>query len=171
MINIIAAMSKNHVIGRDGTIPWSIPRDLQFFRDMTENRAVIMGRKTWESLPVRPLPNRFNIVVTSRKDLMSGIQGIAGGLTDNLDMAITMAVTFGHQRIFLIGGGGIYQEAMERDLVDNMYLTVIHQNIKGDTYFPQINPFGWDVFTLEDHDDLQTNKLPYSIYHFSKRVK
>lgn len=133
MIYIVAALGNNNAIGKDGTIPWHIPDDLARFRILTTNKTVIMGRKTWESLPekVRPLPNRNNIVVTSQK-----IDGVT--TCDSLRKAIMLAKLSYTCDIFLIGGQRIYEEGMQ--YADTMYLTHVDADIEGaDAFFPSFD--------------------------------
>lgn len=132
-INIIAAMDNNGVIGVNGKIPWHIQEDMKRFKALTTCHAVIMGRKTWESLPVKPLPNRSNLVVSmyNREDVSTFF---------NLNNALIRADYIKqHSFAFIIGGSRLYEEAMP--LADTVYLTKVHQSIpvnEGDdvAYFP-----------------------------------
>jgi len=140
MVSIIAAMSENRVIGRDGKLPWYIPEDLQHFKKLTEGGAVIMGRKTYESIG-KPLPNRLNIVITREKD-----KTINGCITVNsIKDAISKANS--EKKIFIIGGGEIYKKSLK--FASTVYLTKVHQDIEGDTYFPELND-KWKEVERED---------------------
>lgn len=128
-VSIIAAMSSNRVIGRDGAIPWSIPADMRRFRELTLGHTVIMGRKTFESIG-RPLAGRKNIVVTRQlKYPASGV--ITAG---SLDEALRL--TTGDGEVFICGGGEIYARALP--LAGRIYLTVVDLEAEGDTFFPVI---------------------------------
>lgn len=120
-INAIVAVSENGVIGVNGGIPWStIPEDMRRFRELTTGNVIIMGRRTWESLPVKPLPDRCNIIVTRGKSLREG-----AWLCGKLDGAIYTAGDFlGHEKSFIIGGERLYREALP--LCDEVYLTRVH---------------------------------------------
>jgi|688.fasta_scaffold415025_2 dihydrofolate reductase len=126
MINIIAAVSKNNVIGINNSIPWKIKEDMQMFKKLTTNNTIIMGRKTFESIG-KPLPNRNNIVITSKK-------------IDNITTfnSLKEAIENTSGEIFLIGGSKIYEEGM--NYADKLYITLVNKSINGDTYFPFIDP-------------------------------
>ena len=129
MISIIAAVSENGVIGVDNKLPWYIPEDLKRFKKLTKGNVVIMGRKTYESIG-KPLPDRINIVVSRNKDLK-----IPGCLVVNsIVQAIKKAGS--DKDIFIIGGGEIYNSGII--YAKRIYLTKVHQEVKGDTKFPEI---------------------------------
>ena len=141
MISIIVACDANRGIGRNGTIPWHFPSDLQWFKEVTRDNVVIMGRKTYESLPekVRPLPNRHNIVVTSNK--IDGVQ-----TADSLKKAIFAASLYGKE-IFLIGGQRIYEEGLA--YADQIFMTQIHDAYENmDTFFPKLS----DNWVVKEQD-------------------
>lgn len=131
MVSIIAAMSKNRIIGRDNAIPWNIPADMGRFRELTLGHTLIMGRKTFESIG-RPLPGRRNIVVSRQADYAAQGVVVAGSLQEALLLA------GGHGEVFICGGGEIYQQALP--FAGRIYLTLIDCDIDGDTNFPLIPP-------------------------------
>lgn len=137
-VTIIAAVAHNRVIGCQGSIPWFIPEDLNHFRDKTMGNTVIMGRKTWESLPcsVRPLPGRQNIVVSSDQTYEAVGAITAGSLT----LAIQLASV---GEVFIIGGATLYWQALP--MATKMILTQIDDDYQGDTYFPTFDNEGWLV--------------------------
>lgn len=143
MINIIVATSENNVIGRGNDIPWYIPKDLEHFKKLTTGNTVIMGRKTYESLPkeYRPLPNRVNIVITRDKSYQA--KGCL--VVNSLEEALRKSDN--NREIFIIGGGQIYREGLK--FAERIYLTKIHKNIEGDTYFPKLNKF-WKLVDEEE---------------------
>ena len=142
MISIIAAVSKNGVIGVDNTLPWDLPVDLKWFKEITTGNVVIMGRKTYESIG-KALPNRINIVVTRDKNFF-----VPGVLSANsLDSALLKAGN--NKDIFIIGGGEIYRQSM--DFVDKLYITEVDMEVEGDTTFPTI-PKRWIVSNEEDFE-------------------
>jgi len=129
IVSIIAAMSSNRVIGRQGALPWHIPEDLRRFRELTTGHALIMGRKTFESIG-RPLPDRKNIIVTRQPAYTA-----AGCLTAaSLDEALRLAEP--SAEVFICGGGELYRQAMP--FAARIYLTVINESVAGDTTFPEI---------------------------------
>ncbi|QGA80061.1 dihydrofolate reductase [Candidatus Nanohalobium constans] len=142
---IIAAVAENDVIGKDGEIPWHIPKDLQHFKEKTTGHTVVMGRKTFESLPdsFTPLPDRENIVLT-RSDFSPKNESVK--LANSLDEAWEKAES---EKIFIIGGAGIYRQTMSE--ADKMILTEIHEEYKGDTYFPEFSEENWKEVEREEH--------------------
>ena len=135
MISIIAAVSKNGVIGVDNKLPWDLPEDLKRFKEITTGSVVIMGRKTYESIG-KALPNRINIVVTRDKNFF-----VPGVLSANsLDSALLKAG--GNKDIFIIGGGEIYKQSM--GFADKLYITEVDMEVEGDTTFPTISD-QWNV--------------------------
>jgi dihydrofolate reductase len=134
-IIIIAAMAENRVIGKDNAMPWSIKGNLTHFKEMTMGFPCIMGRKTWESLPKKPLPGRLNIVVskTMTANNLPDTQEIK--VFPSLDEAIEYCT--GYEKIFICGGESIYKQALS--LANKIDLTLIHGQYSGDTYFPEID--------------------------------
>jgi dihydrofolate reductase len=143
MINIIAAISENNVIGKDNQLLWNLPRDMQHFRKLTTGHPIIMGRKTYESIG-RPLPNRTNIVVSRNPDFVAPEGCIAA---TSLLNAIGKAKEIDSE-IFIIGGGEIYKHALYQGMVDKIYLTIIHHIFDGDTEMPHI-PAEWESIKTE----------------------
>lgn len=143
----IIAMSRNRVIGKDGKLPWSLPEDMKFFRKTTNGRVMIMGRKTFESLPGH-LPNRHHIVI-SHNAFVSDEADVT--FVRSVDEAVAAAKKltgkYGDE-IFIIGGGEICRQTM--DLVDKIYLTVIDQDFEGDAFYPEIPE---SKFLLVDQND------------------
>ncbi|MFN8944346.1 MAG: dihydrofolate reductase [Pseudobdellovibrionaceae bacterium] len=134
------AMSKNRVIGNAGTLPWHIPEDLKFFRDKTKNHIMIMGRKTFESLP-KVLPSRFHIIVsrnltkTDHPDVMY-VTSIDAALQAAKNLLAASKNTWGNE-VFVIGGGDIFRQTLSQ--IDKIYLTQIDKDIDGDTFYPTID--------------------------------
>lgn len=128
-ISIVAAMSRNRVIGREGAIPWKIPEDLQRFRELTLGHTVIMGRRTLESIG-RPLDGRRNIVVTRQQNYSR--DGIV--VVHSLEEAINSSGTDGE--LFICGGSELYRQGLP--LCSKLYLTVVDLDIEGDTFFPPV---------------------------------
>ena len=135
MISIIAAVSKNGVIGVDNKLPWDLPEDLKRFKELTTGNVVIMGRKTYESIG-KPLPNRINIVVTRDKNFFTPNVIVA----NSLDSALLKAG--GNKDIFIIGGGEIYKQSI--GFADKLYITEVDMEVEGDTTFPTISD-QWSV--------------------------
>ena len=138
-IVIIAAVAKNRVIGKDNTLIWNIPEDMAHFKALTSGQTVIMGRKTWESLPprFRPLPGRRNIVISRQADFAAPGAELAASLEAALQLAAQA------ETAFIIGGEQIYRQAM--DVADRLEITEVDLEPEGDAWFPAIDPNRWRV--------------------------
>ncbi|MFA6503245.1 MAG: dihydrofolate reductase [Candidatus Paceibacterota bacterium] len=136
-LSLIAAIGKNRELGRSGQLLWRLPEDMRRFKELTTDHPVIMGRKTWESLPprFRPLPARTNIVVTRQAGYIAEGATIASSLEDALASA---AFATGAEHIFVIGGGELYAAALP--LADRLYLTLVAATADADTFFPSYEP-------------------------------
>jgi dihydrofolate reductase len=146
---IIAAVSENGVIGKDGDIPWYYPDDLKHFKEKTINHPVIMGSSTYRSLPedFRPLPSRHNIVLTR-----SGVEvDESVDIANSLDEAWKLAEKY-DEKAFIIGGETIYEQTLSE--ADQMILTRIHQDYDGDTFFPEWNKENWEEKKRDERKEL-----------------
>jgi len=135
--SIIVAKAKNNVIGKDNDLVWNLPADQKYFRNTTMGHYVIMGRKTFESLP-KPLPGRVNIIITRNRDYKK-----EGAVVFNqLEDAFSFASSQGQQEVFILGGGEIYKKTLET--ADKLYITEIDEDFDGDTFFPEVNKQVWE---------------------------
>jgi dihydrofolate reductase len=137
IISLIVAASENGVIGKDGGLPWRIREDMLRFKKLTMGHPCIMGRKTWGSIPNKPLPGRTNIVVTRNESFQSE----GARLARSLEAALAIAREEAPSEIMIIGGEEIYREALP--LADRIYFTEVTGNFEGDAFFPQANPYEW----------------------------
>lgn len=137
-IVIIAAVAKNRVIGRDNQLIWNIPEDMAHFKALTAGHTVVMGRKTWQSLPprFRPLPGRRNIVISRQADYAAPGAEVADSLENALKLASTATT------VFIIGGEQIYTRAMS--LADRLEITEVDLESEGDAWFPEIAAVDWE---------------------------
>lgn len=135
MISLVVAASRNGIIGRGGGLPWHVSSDLKRFKALTMGKPVIMGRKTWESLPRKPLPGRRNIVITRQ----SGYLAPGADVVTSAEAAL--ALSEDAPEVAVIGGGEIYR--MFWDKADRLYLTEIDIEVEGDTYLPPVDPGQW----------------------------
>ncbi|MDD3354191.1 dihydrofolate reductase [Zoogloea sp.] len=137
VIALIAACARGGVIGLDNRLPWHLPEDMKFFRETTRGKPVIMGRKTWESLPgaFRPLPGRRNIVVSRNAGYQADGATVAGGLSEAL------AAAGAADTVFVIGGAELYRQALP--MADRLYLTEIDEDFAGDACFPEFATEHW----------------------------
>jgi dihydrofolate reductase len=136
-VSLIVAVAENGVIGKDNDLIWHLPKDMQFFKETTTGHHVIMGRKNFESIPhkYRPLPNRTNIVITRQSDYTA--EGCV--VVNSVEEALKVAKSNGENEAFIIGGGQIYRIALEKDLVDKIYITKVHHSFDGDTFLPELS--------------------------------
>lgn len=166
-ISIIAAISENLALGKDNKLLWYIPEDMKRFRKLTKYHVVIMGRKTFESIG-KPLPNRFNIIVTRDKNYsVSMYRYIDTVVANSLEEALQKARNNLIQKkfpgeIFIIGGGEIYEQFME--YADKLYLTIVKGTFEGDTFFPDYSEFKKVVYKKERKD----NKYRYTFLELEK---
>ena len=147
MVTIVAAVARNGCIGKDGDLPWRIPEDMRRYRAITMGKVVVMGRKTWESIPVkfRPLPGRTNVVVTRQADYP-----LPDGVERQASLTAALAA-HGEEEIVVNGGAEIYAQAMDR--ADALDITHVDRDIDGDAFFPAIDPARWRPIWREDHAD------------------
>jgi dihydrofolate reductase len=165
MIGIIAAVSSNGVVGQNGTLPWSYPEDLKYFKQQTLNSTIIMGRSTFESIGSKGLPKRGNIVLSS--SLKNGDFGTVG-ITSSFDGAITVSKMWPNDKkdTWIIGGTNIWREGMK--YADTIRLTLIPEVIEGDnlTYFPWIDPKQFELSIITPMPcETGESKLSIAIYN------
>ncbi len=160
-ISIIAAMAKNRIIGRDRGLPWRLPADLQHFKALTVGKPIIMGRKTWESLPGL-LPERPHIVISSNPDYRAS----GCSVVHSLDAALVAAGDVAE--IMVVGGAQIYAQALP--LAQRIYLTLVHTEVEGDTMFPEFDLDGWQELEREWHPADEKNLCPYTFLTLQRLV-
>lgn len=159
MVSIIVAIAQNGTIGDKNSLLWHIKEDMRFFRTTTSGHAVIMGRKTFESLGSKPLPKRKNIVIT-RAD-----RSFEGAFTaHSLQEAIAMAE--GDEEIFIIGGAQIYAEALS--VADRMYITRVERDYEGDTSFPEIDYSKWRLVSEERYERGEELDAPFAFLCYDR---
>jgi dihydrofolate reductase len=161
MISIIVAISENNGIGMNNDLLFHLPDDLKRFKKLTSGKTVIMGKRTWESLPKRPLPNRKNVVIT---DIENEI--IGGSVTAySIDDAVKKCI--GDGEVFIIGGGSIYKQFMK--IADRLYITHVHKIAEADVFFPQIDPAIWKVIDTEDPQSSGPEGVSYTNVIYERR--
>ena len=160
-VSLVAAVARGGVIGRRGAIPWRIPEDMARFRERTTGHAVVMGRKTWDSLPERfcPLPGRRNVVVTRNPDWHADGAERAGSLDDALRVLEDEAL------VFVIGGAELYAEALP--LVDELLLTEIDAEVEGDAFFPSWDRTAFEEASREQH--VSETGTPFAFVTYERR--
>lgn len=161
MINIIVAVASNNAIGKDGDLLWHISEDLKYFKQTTLNHIVVMGRKTWQALPFKPLKNRRNIIITNNKDFFVENAEIIHSIED------IKKYNEEKEDLFIIGGGTIYKEFLP--YTDKIYLTKVYKDFDADTFFPTIDKNKWkEVFKSERKIDDET-KLEYQFFVLERK--
>ena len=156
-ISIIVAVAENGVIGRGGQLPWHLSADLQRFKRLTMGHTIIMGRRTWESIG-RALPGRRTVVVTRQPNYRIDDAGVA--VAAKLDEALQIAEAAGDSEAFIVGGAALYLEALPR--ADRLYLTRVHAQVEGDTYFPKFDHAEWRQVSSEHRADDTKNEYPFN---------
>lgn len=151
LISLAVAMDRGGVIGRDGTLPWHITEDLRHFKALTWGKPIVMGRRTFEAIG-RPLPGRHNIVVSRTP----GFQAPGCTVTASVDQALAAAGEV--PEVVVIGGGVVYAETLP--LAGRLYITLVHAEVEGDTWFPHYDPADWRECEREGPFDSATS--PYS---------
>lgn len=154
MISIIVAVSDDWGIGKENELLWHISEDLKRFKRLTTGKTVVMGKRTWESLPKRPLPGRMNVVLTD----------IPGENIDGAVMAYSIDDVISKygkdEEVFIIGGGSVYRQFML--VADRLYITHVHKNSSADVYFPVIDLNVWKVVEKEEFPSSELNSIPYT---------
>lgn len=165
MIHIIAAMSQNRVIGNKNKIPWHLPQDLARFKELTMGHWIVMGRKTYESIG-RPLPGRTNVVITKNLSAIEDHSKII--LSNSLDAILDMRIA---EEIFIIGGGELYRQAIDR--ADILHMTLIEKYFNGDTYFPEIDLGKWRLIDeiSGNADGIPNNGLRWKYQTYRRNEK
>jgi dihydrofolate reductase len=155
MISFVVAMARNGVIGREGGLPWHISSDLKRFKEITMGKPVIMGRKTWESLPRKPLPGRRNIVITQQR----GYVAEGADVAESPQAALLMVPDA--PEVAVIGGGEIYRLFWPQ--VDRLYLTEVDLVVDGDTHFPAVDPAEWREVSREFHPKGERDSASFTL--------
>ena len=162
MISIIVATAENRAIGANNDLLWKLPNDMKRFRELTTGHTVIMGRKTFESLPKGALPNRTNVVISRNKSI--AFENCI--LFNDLEDAINEYKD--EKEIFIIGGANIYNQAIH--FADKLYITLVHHSFENaDTFFPEINENKWIMIEKEDFQKDEKHVYPYTFQTYIKK--
>jgi dihydrofolate reductase len=164
MISIIVAAAENSAIGKDNRLLWRLSDDLKQFKALTSGHAVIMGRKTFESIG-KPLPNRTNIVITHQEKVSAD----ASVLTANsIEKAIELArEAKGNEEVFIIGGGNIYEQSL--GITEKIYLTEVKVAIDGDTFFPELDKNEWKEISRKSYHKNEKNDHDFDVVELVRR--
>ena len=164
-VSLIVAVAENGVIGKDNDLIWNLPKDMNFFKETTLGHHVIMGRKNFESIPerYRPLSNRTNIIITRQNKYQA--EGCV--VVNSLEAALEVAQHNGDNEPFIIGGGQIYNLALEANLADKIYLTKVHDSFEGDTFFPELSE-KWKEVSRKEYEADEKHACDFSIITYEK---
>jgi len=158
-LTLIAAMAENRVIGRDNRLPWRLPADLRHFKRLTVGKPILMGRRTWESLPGL-LPDRPHIVLTRDPGYLAEGARVVG------DLAEALRAAGDAPEMVVVGGAEIY--LLTLPLARQLLLTLVHTEVEGDTWFPELPPGEWREVARERHEADEQNPFPYSFLRFER---
>ena len=164
MISIIVAIAENYAIGKKGDLLCHMPADLKHFKEITSGKTVLMGERTFFSLPKHPLPNRRNIVLTD----------VPGKTFEGAESVYSLdelcAKVNPNEKAFVIGGGMVYRQMMP--LADKLYITHIHHSwADADTFFPEIDPAIWEQTSAERHEADDKNPYAYTFCTYNRRSR
>jgi dihydrofolate reductase len=164
IVSLIVAVANDNVIGKDNDLIWKLPKDMKFFKETTVGHHIITGRKNYISIPerFRPLPNRTNLVLTRQEGFLA--EGAV--VVNSLEKALDLAKSNGEIEAFIIGGGQIYKESIEKGLVDKLYITKVHADFNGDTYFPELDFNDWNLQFEQKNvaDEKHAHDFTFTIY-------
>jgi dihydrofolate reductase len=164
-VALIAAFAQNLVVGINNSLPWHLPEDLKYFKRTTSGKAIIMGRKTYESIG-RPLPNRTNIVISRNPDFSAEGVVMVASIEEAIKHAESVNTINGVDEVMIIGGAAIYQASLP--MADRLYLTHVHANVEGDAYFPKVDFDQWKEVAREDFNKDESNPYDYSFSVYDK---
>ncbi len=158
-ITVIVAIAENNAIGKNNDLLWHISGDLKRFKEITTGHTIIMGRKTYLSLPKRPLPNRRSIVISDiPKECIEGVE-----IATSIEHALSLADI--DKENFIIGGGMIYNQFLP--IANKIYLTKVHQNYDADVFFPEIDYSNWEIIETEEHTE---HEPPFSYLTLKRKA-
>jgi dihydrofolate reductase len=161
------ARARNGVIGRDGDLPWRLSGDLAFFKKTTMGKPVIMGRKTWDSLPTKPLPGRMNIVLTHDGSFEPTGAVVCEDFSQAVQIGREQAADDGVEEVCVIGGAALFALALPK--ARRLYLTEVDAVVDGDVRFPDFDESQWREVRREQHDAGEKNQYPFTIRQLERR--
>ena len=165
-ISIITARSKNGVIGSNNKLPWKMPSDMRFFKQSTIFHHVLVGRKTYEGFK-QQLVHRPALILTTKSDYEPKYK--EDQIIHSLEEGIKIAEEQNETELFIIGGGEIYKQALDKNLLTHMYITEIDAAIHGDTFFPEFDESDWTIIRKDDFQADEKNQYDYSFVLYEKK--
>jgi len=162
-ISLVVAASENNAIGKSNQLLWHLPKDMKFFKNLTWGMPVVMGRKTFESMSSKPLTGRKNIIITRKPGWKAdGVQ-----VVNSVDAAIALSAALNYNETFIIGGGEIYMLAFEK--ADKIYMTRVHAETEGDTFFPVIEHEDWKLVNNIDNPADEKHAYAFSFQTWERK--
>lgn len=162
MISMIAAKAENNVIGNKNTIPWHMPADFKYFKETTLGKTIVMGLNTFNSIGGKPLPNRKHIILNNDPNYVPPADCVvAHSIEEVLELGKDVP------ELMICGGASVYKQFLP--LAQKLYLTYVHANPEGDTYFPEVNLAEWNEISRQDHKADEKNKYDYSFVILERR--
>ncbi len=164
VILIVAVAKGNNGIGKNNDLLWHLPGDMKFFKDQTSGFPVITGRKNYESIPekYRPLPNRKNIIVTRQNIIFEDAE-----VCSSIEEALKIAKSYGKEKIFIIGGGQIYAQYLQKGLIDKLIITWVEADVEADVFFPEIDK-SWKLVSEVKNNPNEKNTYSYTFTEYVK---
>jgi dihydrofolate reductase len=165
-IQLIVAMDRERGIGKNNDLMWHLAADMRFFKETTSGHIVVMGRKNWDSIPLkyRPLSNRENVVLTRNTDFQAEDAYVFHSLEDSISH-----YDGDDRKFFIIGGGEIYRHALELGCVDEMYITHVDAVYGADTFFPEFNNEEWTMHELFHFEKDEKNEASFTVKHYIRK--
>ena len=163
MISIIAAIGNNNIIGIKNSLPWRLPADLKYFKNMTLGKPIVMGLKTFESVGGKPLPGRKNIILSNDKNYKAPKECIIARSIEEL-----LKITYNDKEVMICGGASVYKQFLP--IADRLYLTFIHHSFDGDIYFPEFDINQWKEIKRIDNKADDKNPYDYSFVIFERKI-
>lgn len=166
-IKLIVAVDLDFGIGKNNDLMWHLPSDMRFFKETTLNQIVIMGRKNFESIPekYRPLTNRENVILTRQTDFTAENCLVFNSIRD---VILHFKPDRTGRDLFIIGGGEIYKEVLESDVIDEMLITHVNHSFEADTFFPKIEEGKWKVKSLFSKEIDEKNDYAFEVKHYTR---
>jgi len=158
---LVAARARNGIIGRDGAMPWRLPAEMALFKAITLGKPVIMGRKTWDSFPKKPLPGRTNIVLTRDGSFEAAGAVVCETFSEAIQIGREQALDDGAAEVCVIGGAALYALALPK--AQRLYLTEVEADLDGDVSFPAFDEADWREIRLESHSADANNAYPFTL--------
>lgn len=163
----VVAVANNQVIGAHNELPWRLKSDLAFFKKITTGKPLVMGRKTWDSLPRKPLPGRENIVITRQAHFSAPGAHVVGSIAAGLSLAQEFAQRDGAQEIAIIGGGEVFSDTLAQ--TTRLYFTKVDYDVPGDTFYPVLKPAEWREVSREVFQKGPEDDADFVIRHLERR--